>query len=186
VPAIICKSMDEVLRRLRGLVSNDHHDRVNAVELARALRWRFMDDPSMRQRELAGLIGLHPSVVSRILRVLDLPEDLLDRVGSSQLRISADILGRIAGFHDRRWQAELVGALLNGKTEQSVRARLSQLHGEARPARFRVDHKCRYQTILTMRSRFKHLTPQQRHEVFLDAMAQDEQECELEEARALA
>lgn len=189
VPAVICRSAQQCLQRLRSLLTPADRDQVNPVELALVLRRIWKDEPSVAsQRQLSQMLGKDEAWVSRTLRILDLPEDLQARLVMSQVPISAQAVGEIAALQDRRWQQELIDALMAvpGATEQAIRRRIRQLKGKTSAGRFKASYRSLYQTTATLCSRFKDLTREQERAVILNLLEQCDRRREAEAVEELA
>lgn len=177
---------DEIDRRIATLNACLHRGTsINPVEIARTLEWLLMQPEIVNQADLALRLGKTETWMSRVLRILDLPADLQQRVAVPQVSISIGALAQIAQLQDRRWQDELIDALLAGKSESFVSRRIAQMKGKAPSSRFKADYRARHQSVVTIRSRFKRLTPAQEREVLLDALAQLDQRNTLDETRGL-
>lgn len=93
VPAII--RTIELHRRLEvQLIENIHRQELNPVEEAQAYR-RLMDEFSLSQRQLAERIGKSLAGINQTLRILSLPEDLIQNVQTSE-HLSRSVLLEIA------------------------------------------------------------------------------------------
>jgi len=88
VEVLIREPEDELTRRQKSVISNVQREDVGPVELAEALQSLIDEHPSIEsQVDLAKLIGKDKSWVSQMLRILDLPVHLRQKVETSQLSI---------------------------------------------------------------------------------------------------
>jgi ParB family chromosome partitioning protein len=119
-------------RRKKSLISNVQRADIRAIELAESLKLLLANDPKIKtQEDLAQAIGKSKVWVSKVLRILDLPEPLKAKVSTSKLLIPHDALSEIARLTDTQKQAELVGALVNGATMRDIRTEISVHKGKA-------------------------------------------------------
>jgi ParB family chromosome partitioning protein len=131
IEVLIREAENERARRRKSLVSNIQREDIGPVELAEALQEQLDDASDFHsQADLAQAIGKDKTWVSAMLRILTLPVQLRERIGTSQLSISWESVARIARVHDAVLQEELVDALLGGATHQEIRQRV---HRHATP-----------------------------------------------------
>ena len=122
VEILIRETENEFLHRAKSLISNIQREDIGAVELAQALQSLMDDDPNIKtQRDLAQAIGKDETWVSRILRVLTLPESLQKKLATSQVFIPYDSTIEVARLDDRVIQESIVDVLLSGATVREVR-----------------------------------------------------------------
>ena len=69
--------------------------------------------------------------MSKVLRILDLPEVLREKVATSQLSVPADALAEIARLTDAKKQGEMIESLINGATMRDIRSEISIHKGKA-------------------------------------------------------
>lgn len=174
VEVLIREPEDEIKRRQKSIISNVQREDVGPVELAEALQGILDEDPEVKtQDDLAALIGKDKTWVSGMLRILSLPPELQEKVGTSQLSIGYESMIRIARLDDPKQQRELVAALLAGATHREIRNRIEEQQplrvggsksgggklasGNApKPKRaFKTDH----QAIVVVQSTTSRLTP---------------------------
>lgn len=118
-------------RRKKSLVSNVQRADIRPLELAESLKALIDNDPKIKtQDDLAKAIGKDKTWVSQMLRILDLPAALKQKVGTSQLLISADAVSKVARLSDAKVQAELIDQLLGGGTVREIRDRISVHKGK--------------------------------------------------------
>jgi ParB family chromosome partitioning protein len=136
---------DEFAHRTKSLISNIQREDVGAIELAQALQSLMDDDPAIKtQRDLAHAIGKDETWVSRILRVLSLPEPLQSKLATSQVFVPYDATIEVARLDDSNIQAEVVEELLKGATVREVREivrQVKQHHRTQEPAAERIARK---------------------------------------------
>lgn len=122
-------------RRRQSLVTNIIRNDLNAVDLAAGLRdYLELDATITTQQDLADKIGKSKQWVSDMMKILDLPDPLRERVRTSVLPIGADSLFRIAREEDRSLQAELVEAVIGGATNHEIRSRIAERKGKSTDA----------------------------------------------------
>ena len=120
----------EVERRRKSVISNVQREDVPPVELAEGLQALIDEDPTIsNQTELAAAIGKDKAWVSSMLRILSLPVELQERVGTSQQPISYDSAIKIAREDNPTFQAELVDDVVQGATIRDIRAKINERHG---------------------------------------------------------
>lgn len=113
VPAII-RTVEEHRRLEVQLIENIHRQELSPVEEAGAYR-RLMDEFQLSQRQLAGRLGRSPAAINETLRILSLPEEILQSVRTSE-RLTRSVLLEIAKQDNPEaryalWQAALNGSL---------------------------------------------------------------------------
>jgi len=113
VPTII-RTVEEHRRLEVQLIENIHRQDLNPLEEAGAYR-RLMDEFQLSQRQLATRLGKSPAAINETLRILSLPEEILESVRTSE-RLTRSVLLEIAKqdnepARDALWQAALNGSL---------------------------------------------------------------------------
>jgi ParB family chromosome partitioning protein len=113
VPAII-RTVETHRRLEMQLVENIHRQELSPVEEAEAYR-RLIEEFQLSQRELAKRLGRSLSAVNETLRILSLPEPILESVRTSE-HLSRSVLLEIAKqedeeLRDAMWQSALAGNL---------------------------------------------------------------------------
>lgn len=149
VEVLIRDPEEESLRRRKSVVSNVQREDLGPVELAEALQSLMVEDPQIEsQEDLARAIGKTKTWVCRILRILDLPAEMQQKVASAQLSIPYDAVAAIARLQNHPEQGTLIDALLEGETQLEIRERISHLKGrgalsgKAKPKRvYQTSHK---------------------------------------------
>ena len=130
IPAVI-RELDDRQTMFFALIENMQREDLNAVEEARALR-ELMDTFGLNQEEAAKSVGKSRPYVANALRLLKLPDDVLDLVEDGKL--SAGHARAIAGLKGRSLQQEAAAAAVEGGW--SVR-QIEEYTGEKKPARKR-------------------------------------------------
>lgn len=119
---VVVRSVEEQARLEIQIIENLHRKDLNPIEEARAYR-RLADEFGLSQRQLAQKLGKSPAYVNETLRLLDLPEDLLEAVRTRE-HISRSILREAAKADSREKQeAILLSAGSEKVTARSARAR---------------------------------------------------------------
>ena len=122
IEVIVRGPTNAIHRRRSSVIANLQREAIGPVEMARSLQELLAKDSECSSQEhLAAVIGMEPTWVSAVLGILRLPEDLLNKVGASQLSISYDALARIVRIPDKEVQRRLVEELLNGATTRGIR-----------------------------------------------------------------
>ena len=104
-----------------ALIENLQRVDLSPVEEARGLA-RLIRDKGWSQDRLAAAVGKSKSEISASLRILSLPEDVLDRVLTSELPLAKNVLVEIARIEDAERQRGLIEtALTNGLTIRAIR-----------------------------------------------------------------
>lgn len=133
VEVLIREPEDEVMRRMKSIVSNVQREDVGPVEMAEALQSLLDEDEQIKtQDDLAKTIGKDKTWVSGMLRILTLPVGLQQKVGSTQLSVSYDAMIRIARLEKHSHQAELVERLIGGANQREIRDRIDQMKGKSK------------------------------------------------------
>lgn len=116
---------DDRQRRIKSLISNLQRESVPPLELATALR-TLTAVAGLTQDQVARHLGKNKGWVSGVLRILDLPEDVRQKVGYTQRPLSVDALTRIARLEDPNLQSRLVDAVIAGGSQTDIRAQIRQ------------------------------------------------------------
>lgn len=176
VEVLIRDPEDGLMRRLKSIVSNVQREDVGPVEMAEALQSLLDEDQRIRtQDDLARLIGKDKTWVSGMLRILNLPVDLQQKVGSTQQSIGYDAMIRVARLDNSTQQRELVEAILSGATLRDVRQRIRLIKGgapqsaTAKPKR--VFHT-KYKATVIVQATGRTLTGEQTLEALGEALGQ--------------
>lgn len=133
VPSII-RTVEEHRRLEVQIIENIHRQELSPLEEAGAYR-KLMEEFSLSQRQLAARLGKSPAAINETLRILSLPELILESVRTSE-HLTRSVLLEIAKQDSEEaqtamWQAALAGGLTvksarRGKdrtesTEKSIR-----------------------------------------------------------------
>lgn len=177
VPIIIGDSEKEALRRRKSIISNVQREDVGPIELAEGLRALLEEDQAItNQQELAEVIGKDKTWVSGMLRILTLPQDLQEKVGTSQLSVPYDAMIRIARIEDRTEQERLIDALLGGASNRQIREEISTLKGvppkstEATSRKPKTVYTTDQNATVIVQSLTETLTPEQTIEALKQAL----------------
>jgi ParB family chromosome partitioning protein len=113
VPSII-RSIEEHRRLEVQIIENIHRQELSPVEEAAAYR-KLMEEFSLSQRQLATRLGKSPAAINETLRILSLPDEILESVRTSE-RLTRSVLLEIAKQEDdvqrdAMWRAALEGTL---------------------------------------------------------------------------
>ncbi|MFA6092394.1 MAG: ParB/RepB/Spo0J family partition protein [Elusimicrobiota bacterium] len=81
IEAVVRENVNERQRLALALIENIQRDDLNAVDAARGYQ-RLIQDHAVSQSQIAQYLGKSKSAVSNTLRLLELPEDILDAVES--------------------------------------------------------------------------------------------------------
>lgn len=109
VPVLV-RDLPEHRRRLAALTENLQREDLNAMEAAEAVRL-LMDEGSLTQEEVAGMLGKSRPAVANLLRLLQLDGKVQDMVRSGQL--SQGHARVLAGIRDASAQLALAGRVLS-------------------------------------------------------------------------
>jgi len=82
--SVIVRKLDDIQARAVALIENIQRENLNVVEVARAYR-KHIEDTGDTQAKLAALVARSPSDISNSMRLLELPDDILDMIQSEQL-----------------------------------------------------------------------------------------------------
>lgn len=119
IVAIVARDADP---EITALLENTQRADLNAVELACAVR-RLLERPGYTQEKVAPLVGLTShSQVSRLLKILSLPQNLLDEYPDHADRISRAIMIEIAEAAPEKQQSLWERAREGLLTSMDVRA----------------------------------------------------------------
>ena len=127
VEILIRPTEDERQRRIKSLISNLQRESVPPLELAAALR-TLIAEAGLTQDQVARHLGKNKAWVSGVLRILDLPEEVRQKVGYTQRPLSVDALTRIAHLEDPNLQSQLVDGVLAGSSQSEIREQIRQAH----------------------------------------------------------
>ena len=134
VPAVV-KQYDEQEIKEISLIENLQREDLNAVEAARAIQ-RLMQEYRYTQENVASRIGKSRPYIANLLRLLDLPPDILSFVAAD--RLSAGHARALAALKDPAAQTRLADAACDGKMsvrdlERAVKAAGAGKHPKPAP-----------------------------------------------------
>jgi ParB family chromosome partitioning protein len=153
IPAIVKEAGEEDSIEL-ALIENIQREDLNSVDEARAYR-TLMSEFSLTQDELAMKVGRERSSVANCLRILKLPDTILEMIGSGA--ISSGHGRALLSLEDTSEQIAIARkAAANGMSVRETEALVNRLlrrrkrpsHGRARPAEI-VDLEDKLRTFLT-------------------------------------
>jgi ParB/RepB/Spo0J family partition protein len=118
-------------RRRKSIISNVQRENIGPIELAEALQTLLDEDESVpTQRKLADVIGKSEQWVSDMLKVLEMPAPLQEKLRTSEVAITYDSVAKVARLRDGNLQNELVGELLKGAPNREIRRRIDESKGK--------------------------------------------------------
>lgn len=180
VEVLIRDPEDESLRRRKSVVSNVQREDLGPVELAEALQSLMEEDDAIKsQEDLAHAIGKTTTWVSRILRILDLPAELQQKVATSQLSIPYDAVAGIARLQNHPEQETLVDALIEGATNRDIRERINHLKGKGvSPGSAKPKHvyETSHNAMVIIQSMNSTLEPERRVQALAEALGRAREE----------
>ena len=103
---MLVRGVEEQRRLVLQIVENLHRKDLSPLEEAEGLR-RLVDESGLNQRDAAAQLGKTPTYINELLRVLQLPEDVLAAVRTSEQPISKSLLLEITKQPDETQQREL-------------------------------------------------------------------------------
>lgn len=148
VPAIV-RTIEEHRRLEVQLVENIHRKELNAIEEANAYQ-RLINEFKLSQRQLAQRLGKSAAGINQTLRILSLPNQILESAETSE-RMSRSVLLEIAKLPTEQEQLAFWEQALNGgATVKEARAKKSGGEQQAsRPrSRFPIRTKGALVTVL--------------------------------------
>jgi ParB family transcriptional regulator, chromosome partitioning protein len=137
VPVLIQKANDQEQAEI-SLIENLQREDLSPVETARAFR-TLMREFGLTQQQIGESVGKTQSGIAHVLRLLSLPEELLDSLNRGEIQEGhARVLLRIEDRARQRqlWQQVIAERLSVRKTEQLARG---EQVGEAEPAQTEFD-----------------------------------------------
>ena len=130
VDIVLAKAKDGPQRRRQSLISNIHRRDLSIFEIARALQSFLDSGMAPSQSDLARSIGKDRAWVSTMLRVIALPEDVKEIVGSSQQPVANDTIIKIARLDDQpELQRELARDVAGGAKAFDIRDKINESKG---------------------------------------------------------
>ncbi len=123
IPCVI-RTVDEHRRLEVQLIENIHRKDLSPLEEARAYQ-KLMVEFNLSQRQLAARLGRSVAAINQMLRLLTLPEDLMESVQTSE-HLTRSVLLEIAKKESPELQRELLQKALNGSvTVRALRERMT-------------------------------------------------------------
>lgn len=116
VPALV-RTVEEHRRLEMQLVENLQRKSLHPVEEARAFQ-RLMDQHGHRQDDLARVLGRSRTSINQTLRILDLPEEILEKAAKTD-GVTSSALLEIAKLDSPETQSKLLDKVASG--EASIR-----------------------------------------------------------------
>ena len=131
IPAIVRELSDQQTVAM-GLIENIQREELTAAEEARALK-RLSQDFSLTHQELADSVGRSRAAVTNLIRLLELPESVVNLIDSKALSMghARALLGLDMSDQERVAKLVIARALSVRDTEKLVR---KTLEGEPQPA----------------------------------------------------
>jgi ParB family chromosome partitioning protein len=123
VPAIV-RTIEEQRRLEIQIIENVQRKDLDALEEAESYR-RLMDEHNYTQEEVAQKLGKDQSSISRIIRVLDLPEDVRNDYATSH-RVSKSLLLEVVRERSEEDQRALWKRIKSGDIRTIDEARLAR------------------------------------------------------------
>lgn len=121
IPCVI-RTVDEHRRLEVQLIENIHRKDLSPLEEARAYQ-KLMVEFNLSQRQLASRLGRSVAAINQMLRLLTLPEDLMESVQTSE-HLTRSVLLEIAKKESPELQRELLQKALSGSvTVRALRER---------------------------------------------------------------
>lgn len=143
VPVVI-RTVEEHRRLEVQIVENIHRKELSPVEEANAYR-RLIEEFKLSQRQLGQRLGKSASAINQTLRILSLPEEILESDGTSD-RLSRSVLLEIAKLDSAKEQLSYWRQALNGGiTVKDARAKKT---GSVGPTTLRAKFPFRTQSAL--------------------------------------
>ena len=126
IPAVV-REMDDKASLAIALIENLQREQLNPVESARAFR-RLRDEFSLTQSELAQEVGKSQSTIANALRLLALPDPILDSLSRSEItegHAKAILAADGEGARVALWREVVEKSLTVRETEQRAASRRS-------------------------------------------------------------
>lgn len=125
IPCVI-RTVDEHRRLEVQLIENIHRKDLSPLEEARAYQ-KLMVEFNLSQRQLAARLGKSVAGINQMLRLLTLPEDLMESVQTSE-HLTRSVLLEIAKKESPELQRELLQKALTGSvTVRALRDRMTPM-----------------------------------------------------------
>lgn len=111
VPVIV-KNLDEKQKKFLSLIENIQREELNPIEEAEAYK-SLMDEYNLTQEELAQFIGKDRSVIANTIRILNLPQEVINYVREGL--ISAGHARTLASIKEENIIIELTNRIIQDK-----------------------------------------------------------------------
>lgn len=164
----IVRTLEEQSRIEVQLVENIQRKDLNPIEEARVFR-RLKDEFRLTQESLAARIGKSPSVINETLRLLDLPEAIIDDLRTSEAVPKSTLLAIVKESNPEKqatlWQRAKAGELTVRQARGKPRRRTSP--GTKPKAVFTTTHGA----SVIVQAESATLTPQQVRAALSEALA---------------
>ncbi len=103
VPAIVMDDVDEEREKEISIIENLQRENLSPIEEAAAFK-EFLDSTDNKQEDLAGILGKSRSYISNTMRLLTLPEEVIEDL--KNFRLSAGHARAVLSLKDRSLQTE--------------------------------------------------------------------------------
>lgn len=132
IPCVI-RTVDEHRRLEVQLIENIHRKDLSPLEEARAYQ-KLMVEFNLSQRQLAARLGKSVAGINQMLRLLTLPEELMESVQTSE-HLTRSVLLEIAKKESPELQRELLQKALTGSvTVRALRDRMTPMPSMSMPS----------------------------------------------------
>lgn len=122
---MLVRGAEEQARLVLQIVENLHRKDLAPLEEAEGVR-RLMEESSLSQREVAARLGKSLTYVNELVRLLDLPGDVLAAVRTSEHALSKSVLLEITKQPDEERRRLLWQRVCSGEGMTVQQARLSK------------------------------------------------------------
>ncbi len=124
IPSVV-KQVDDVKALEMGIIENIQREELNPIEEARAYEY-WMNQTGLKPSELATRVGKDRSTITNLVRLLKLPEEVLDRIEDKS--ITAGQARPLLGIGDRRMLKSITEKIVDeGWTARKVEDEVSRL-----------------------------------------------------------
>ena len=145
IKAIVRQSADDKQKFDLALIENLQREDLDPVEQAKAFK-RLIEEFGHTHEEIAAVIGKNRSVITNMLRLLNLPEDIRQLITEGKL--SAGHGRMLAGIEDEQQMRALVAQILSETLSvRAVEKIASEMKGEASDKKEKSEKKPEKQEI---------------------------------------
>lgn len=124
IPAVV-KQVDDVQALEMGIIENIQREELNPIEEARAYDY-WMNQTGLKPSDLADRVGKDRSTITNLIRLLKLPEEVLQKI--EEKKISAGAARPLLGIADRKMLAQLAEKIVaEGWTARRVEEEVARL-----------------------------------------------------------